>query len=50
MEEGQAMQWLKEKEKKGQSIIYKTLYKILKIEQHEPTKRWGDSCSTSDTH
>ena len=32
MEEGQTMQYAKE----GQTIIYKTIYTKLKIEQHEP--------------
>ena len=29
------MQWLKDK---GQTTIYKTLHRKLKMEQHEPTK------------
>ena len=33
MEEEQTMQWPKEK---GQTMIYKTLQRKLKIEQHEP--------------
>jgi len=33
MEEGQTTQWPKGK---GQTMIYKTLHRKLKIEQHEP--------------
>lgn len=41
IEEGQRVQWLKEK---GQKMIYKTLYIKLKIEQNEPhKKKWGCS-------
>jgi hypothetical protein len=35
MEEGQTAQWPKEK---GQTTIYKTLQRKLKIEQHERAK------------
>ena len=43
---------------KGQTTLYKTLHRKLKIEQHEPTKTWGQlrysgraisSCSTGGT-
>ena len=34
--EGQTIQWPKEKGTKGQTMIYKTLSRKLKIEQHEP--------------
>jgi len=30
------MQWPKEKGQKDKTMIYKTLHKKLKIEQHEP--------------
>jgi hypothetical protein len=32
---GQPIKWSKEKRTKGQTTIYKTLHKKLKIEQHE---------------
>jgi hypothetical protein len=35
IEEGQTIQLSTEKEKKEQHIIYKTLHRKLKIEQHE---------------
>jgi hypothetical protein len=37
-DKGQTIQWLKERGKKtkGQTAIYKTLHRKLKIEQHEP--------------
>jgi len=36
-EEGQTIQWSKEKEQKDRQImIYKTLYRKLKIGQYEP--------------
>ena len=39
MEEGQTAQWPKEK---GQTTIYKTLHRKLKIEQHERAKNRGE--------
>jgi hypothetical protein len=36
--EGQTRQWPKEKQRKGQITMYKTLHRKLKIEQHEPHK------------
>jgi hypothetical protein len=36
--EGQIIQWPKE----GQTMIYKTLHRKLKIEQHEPHKNGGE--------
>ena len=34
VEEGQTMQW--SQENRGQTMIYKTLHRKPKIEQHEP--------------
>ena len=36
IEEGLGKQWLKEKLTEGQTMIYKTLHRKLKIEQHKP--------------
>ena len=38
---GHAIQWLKEKRTKGQTTIYKTLHRKLKIDQHEYHKKQG---------
>jgi len=38
MEEGRTIQWPKDK---GQTTIYKTLHRKLKIEQHEPHLKPG---------
>ena len=59
IEEGQTTQ-RQAKRTKGQTMIYKTLHRKLKIEQHKPTKTGGflrcplfvresSPCSTSDT-
>ena len=41
-EEGHPIQWQEEKGQKWQTMIYKTLHRKLKIEQHEPTKNRGE--------
>jgi hypothetical protein len=51
-------QWSKEKGRKEQTMIYKTLHRKLKISNMNPTKNWGElscsgrissSCSMCDT-
>ena len=41
MVEGETIKWQKEKRTKGQTTIYKTLRRKLKIEQHEPQEKPG---------
>jgi hypothetical protein len=36
IEEGQTIQWSKEKRIKGLAMIYKTLHRKLKTNKHEP--------------
>jgi hypothetical protein len=41
IEEEQTAQWPQEKRTKGQTTIYKTLHRKLKIEQHGPHLNLG---------